>query len=867
MRQRYLSVLILACAGCAPAEERLRVSLGTRAAQSPPVLRAEGHTELMPDGVVTLSGGTPTPAGLPIPTSTICFAFVSPVEYTITSRILPVPGNDGQLFTEALLVIGDPPPEEQLLCEAPNNNCVNYAGPGSKSNKNVFRAKLMNCPLPLFQGLALVWENVPVDPPGTTGTRTYRLTNIRVDAASAKPSVPVQANLLIGNIAEEPQQAVMGPAQRSLDFSVRNVDSTAPLPDAFQLSQCAVLPPTRIGTLRFAELFPGAFRRRSPAVFTTTERSPDPVDNADPVHPFTTETGFYNHRFSSASVQPGLADHGTRVRATFKNIPVGATIFVDTVNSSQTARLIAGHRVPFVPFGPASGKVPLEMTDDSSATAVWEVLGGDTTVTNNLEFGVYLDYSPQPDSPPDLVLPNITVQGGYAPPAGWAQEIPSFADTSTAVPLVRFGPCGLVITTTSPLPPGAVGAQYSLQLNATGGVAPGGGLTWASTGALPPGLSLDAAGLLSGTPTMPGPPFCFVATVTSGSLRTGKTLCIRISDLHILTKITFPVEVVVGRTPPLDPLVAAGGTPPYTWSIVKGSLPRAITLNTDGTFAGQALDPVDNSCVPVTLQVSDASIPPASLPVGLCLDVLGQATVKILGLPDGVAPNGMQGIQVMLQDPYPRNINVKLTANFQAGAVAVPLNPGVDDPDADDSEVGFPGGTTMTFQISMGSTLGPLMTLRTGTVAGDITISASADVGGALIGTGQKTTTVPLMRPAITDLKIQPRTGGFDVCVTGFATNREVTSATFDFQPAPGAKLQGNLVTVPVGPVFEAAYRQEGSGVFVYVQSFQVQGSILDIAAVTVTLANSRTEGAPEIATRKAIFADFPTGSVCPPPI
>src|SRR5258708_5040953 len=106
------------------------------AAQGPPPLRAEGHTELISDGVFTCSGGTPTPAGLPIPTTTICFAFVSPVEYTITSRTLPGSSADGLPFTEALLLIGDPPPEQQSLCEDPNNNCVNYAG--SKSNKNVF---------------------------------------------------------------------------------------------------------------------------------------------------------------------------------------------------------------------------------------------------------------------------------------------------------------------------------------------------------------------------------------------------------------------------------------------------------------------------------------------------------------------------------------------------------------------------------------------------------------------------------------------------------------------------------------------------------------------------------------------------------
>jgi Putative Ig domain len=58
----------------------------------------------------------------------------------------------------------------------------------------------------------------------------------------------------------------------------------------------------------------------------------------------------------------------------------------------------------------------------------------------------------------------------------------------------------LTITTTSPLPSGAVGTPYSVQFAATGGTAP---YTWsvASGSALPAGLTLTASGLLSGTPT------------------------------------------------------------------------------------------------------------------------------------------------------------------------------------------------------------------------------------------------------------------------------------------------------------------------------------------------------------------------------
>jgi hypothetical protein len=66
------------------------------------------------------------------------------------------------------------------------------------------------------------------------------------------------------------------------------------------------------------------------------------------------------------------------------------------------------------------------------------------------------------------------------------------------------------ITTTS-LPNGNVNTFYSQQLAATGG---SGNLAWTFTGSLPDGLSMDTAGLISGTPTIAGPPSAFTVQVT-----------------------------------------------------------------------------------------------------------------------------------------------------------------------------------------------------------------------------------------------------------------------------------------------------------------------------------------------------------------
>ncbi|HKP85896.1 MAG TPA: putative Ig domain-containing protein [Blastocatellia bacterium] len=86
----------------------------------------------------------------------------------------------------------------------------------------------------------------------------------------------------------------------------------------------------------------------------------------------------------------------------------------------------------------------------------------------------------------------------------------AFATTSnSAPPPPPPPPTTLTITTTS-LAPITRGVPYSQQLSASGGATP---YTWSLTsGALPPGLSLSSAGLISGTPTTSGG-FGFTVTV------------------------------------------------------------------------------------------------------------------------------------------------------------------------------------------------------------------------------------------------------------------------------------------------------------------------------------------------------------------
>jgi len=200
----------------------------------PPTIRVEGLTELMGDLVLSCSGGAPTPPG----------QVVQPVNITVTlntnltSRLL-----SGGLWTEALLIVDEPhsafnPTRPILNCgnagaldsgPSGSNVCAIYAtadpshtydgtpngyggscsggavGVTCTSQAQTFTsgvcgvgaapaASSYGCGRPnVFQGRvgsaanltqvnAVSWLGVPLDPPGTTTTRTLRFTNIRGDA-------------------------------------------------------------------------------------------------------------------------------------------------------------------------------------------------------------------------------------------------------------------------------------------------------------------------------------------------------------------------------------------------------------------------------------------------------------------------------------------------------------------------------------------------------------------------------------------------------------------------------------------------------------------------------------------------------------
>jgi len=195
----------------------------------------------------------------------------------------------------------------------------------------------------------------------------------------------------------------------------------------------------------------------------------------------------------------------------------------------------------------------------------------------------------------------------------------------------------LTITTTS-LPSGQVGAVYSATLAASGGTAP---YTWSLTsGTLPAGLSLNTAtGAITGTPTaaVSAASLTFKVSDSSTPMQNASvsvTLTIASNTLTITTTSLPNGQVSVAYS---ANLTASGGTTPYSWSLVSGTLPAGLALNT-GTGAITGTPTTAVSSAALTFRVTDSGSPAQSATVALTLTTT-QSTVIITttSLPNGQA--------------------------------------------------------------------------------------------------------------------------------------------------------------------------------------------------------------------------------------
>lgn len=136
------------------------------------------------------------------------------------------------------------------------------------------------------------------------------------------------------------------------------------------------------------------------------------------------------------------------------------------------------------------------------------------------------------------------------------------------------------------LPTGTVGATYSAMVAATGGTTPFAYILATGGGNLPPGLSVQTNGGITGTPTTAGTyNFAVQATDANGAL-TSQSFVIVIAPAPVLTILPSSLPTGIVGTSYTPSLSASGFFSPPAFSVFSGSLPSGVTLNSNGTFQG-----------------------------------------------------------------------------------------------------------------------------------------------------------------------------------------------------------------------------------------------------------------------------------------
>jgi Putative Ig domain len=201
-----------------------------------------------------------------------------------------------------------------------------------------------------------------------------------------------------------------------------------------------------------------------------------------------------------------------------------------------------------------------------------------------------------------------------------------------------------VIATTS-LPGVLNGADYSEQVIANGGVAP---LVFTiSSGSLPPGLSLNTNGFITGRTTSDGGTFSFTITVTdqgSPPLTASQAYTIVVGPAPPLSVATTSMPNAPVGSPYSIPLAASGGVPPLTWAITSGALPPGLTLTpATGQISGI---PTTQNTFTFTVQVTDSSLlgtnehpQTASQPLSITVGPPGPLTIVTTALPQAETAN------------------------------------------------------------------------------------------------------------------------------------------------------------------------------------------------------------------------------------
>jgi len=451
-----LAVVVLLMGFASTASAQLAPPFSCNATAVPPLLRAEGMTELVGDIVLECAGGGDfIPAGQNVPVANFT-VFLG--NTNVTSRLLGTASVANA--SEALLLIDEPGTTGAAtfsVAGSPQFGCPGtaFATTCVAPGPNVYHG--------LVSGNSVTFIGVPINPPGTVDPRrVFRITNVRANASVIGAGVAgtpgtIQAFISITGPTSVP---VNNPVQ-IVGFVHPGLSATSSA--AHLVRQCeGVTRPTRRVTLNFTENFATAFKTRVILSGVNGESVPD---QDVPGTIYNTESGLTLD--VGATRLAGLADFGTRLRATFNNIPNGMSVWVSvnnivnnvfaTGNTPPRAQLTAlSDAASLGAFGAIGGtaesntlvQVPLSA---GSGVAVWEVTEASPQASETMQFAVHFLATADPgNNIPALGTGTVSMSFAPAPPAfalaagssaSSQLPVPRFVDTGVARNLVTVTAC------------------------------------------------------------------------------------------------------------------------------------------------------------------------------------------------------------------------------------------------------------------------------------------------------------------------------------------------------------------------------------------------------------------------------------------
>ncbi|MEQ1748675.1 MAG: putative Ig domain-containing protein, partial [Prosthecobacter sp.] len=289
----------------------------------------------------------------------------------------------------------------------------------------------------------------------------------------------------------------------------------------------------------------------------------------------------YSYAVTSGTLPLGLTLNaasgvisGTPSAAISANITVTATDANNCTGTRNYTLAMSCQSITITPALLSDGTVGVAYSQPLTATGgtapyVWDVSAGTLPAGLNLSPGGVLSGTPTTSNAAGV---NVTVRAldslGCATTKSYLIQI---------CPVISVNPVSLAAAT--------VGSSYSQSLTVSGGASPY--VYSLATGALPAGLSLNGStGVISGTPTSnAGASFTLNATDANGCLGSRAYTLTPVCPSITVMPTSFPAGIV--GLPFSQTIVASGGTGPYTFVILSGTVPSGLGFNTStGVLSG-----------------------------------------------------------------------------------------------------------------------------------------------------------------------------------------------------------------------------------------------------------------------------------------